>query len=187
VIVRASVAKRVITPAMPVLATLLLSWYVYESAWRIDNAAIHQGLAFAAGILLFAAIVFGPLLVYPMANFRGAAISERILACLITPFFWNAKEVVRVAEYFTVAESLYYGLNPLFLGVLAAVLFQIGLAEMACRRRLKKRNELSAPAFSPAAAIAIALGLIAVFVFNLWGMGVHWWYVYQEGYKALFQ
>jgi hypothetical protein len=186
VIVKASITKRMIVPALPVMIMMLVSWFAYEYAWRIDSAVIHRGLAFAAGILLFAVIAFGPMLVYPMAYFRGAVVGERILACMITPIFWNVKEVVRVTEYFTVGESLYYGLNPLFLGLLAVVLFQIGLAEIICRRRLQKRDKISLLVFRPAAVVAMVVGAAGVFIFNLWGMGVHWFYVYQEGYNALF-
>jgi len=33
---------------------------------------------------------------------------------------------------------------------------------------------------------AIASGPLAVFVLMIWGEGVHWFYIYQEGYKLFF-
>jgi hypothetical protein len=34
--------------------------------------------------------------------------------------------------------------------------------------------------------IAIMAGLGALFLMSFWGEGVHWFYVYMQGYKALF-
>ena len=183
---RPSFFKRVISPAGIPLLTLILSWIVYENTWRTDIIWLRQGLSFVSGVVMFMSIGLGPLLVYPMAFSRKAGPAERVAACLITPILWDLKEIIRVTEFFTLGESIYYGFNPLFLGLMAASLFQIGLMETLCRWRKMRGDSTMRSLVWRAPAVAMFLGLAGVFVFLVWGMGVHWFYLYQEGYKVLF-
>ncbi len=112
--------------------------------------------------------------------------AERIIACLITPLVWNLKEMVRVSEFFTLGETLYYGLNTVFLLAVFSALGQMGLCELICCWRLGKRSEEPVKVFSPAPVIAILVGLAALYVCLLWGLGVHFFYIYIEGYRAIF-
>jgi len=32
----------------------------------------------------------------------------------------------------------------------------------------------------------VVFALAALYVILIWGVGVHWFYIYQEGYKAIF-
>jgi hypothetical protein len=169
-----------------VLVIMAASAILYNQAWRIDNDTIHQLTAYIAGLVLFASIGYGPLYVYPTAFFRGASLGERVLASLVTPLVWNLKEVVRVSEVFTWGESLYYGLNPIFLLCLSVATVQMGVCEMVCRWLRNRRIQESARIVTPASLIAVIAGLAGVGLFIGWDMGVHWFYIYQEGYKALF-
>ena len=178
--------KRVISPAGVPLLTLIVSWVVYENAWRIDIVWLRQMLSFLSGIVMFVSLGFGPFIVYPMAFSRNAGPAERVTPCLITPILWDLKEVIRVTEFFTTGESIYYGFNPLFLGLMAASLFQMGLMEALCRWRTRWGGSDMGKVVWPAPAVAMFLGLAGVFVFLVWGMGVHCFYIYQEGYKVLF-
>ncbi len=159
---------------------------LYDQSWRIDNDAVHQWTAYLAGIVLFLSIGFGPLYVYPRAFFRGASLAERVLASLATPVVWNIKEIIRVSRIFTWGESVYYGLNPLFLQCLCACALQMGLCEIACRRARKGKNAPGAPVVTAGPLLAIALGVGGTFLLFVWGKGVYAFYIFQEGYKALF-
>ena len=181
-----SVFKRVISPAGVPLITFALSWVVYENAWRIDILWLRQVLSFLSGIVMFVSIGFGTLLVYPIAFSRNAGPAERVAACLITPILWDLKEIIRVTEFFTLGESIYYGFNPVFLGLVAATLFQMGFMEALCRWRTRWGGSNIRSVVWPAPAVTMFLGLSGVFLFLAWGVGVHWFYIYQEGYKALF-
>jgi len=165
---------------------MLASWLIHSGSWKIQDDGLRHWVAFAAGILLFVSIGHGALLVYPMAFFRGATVGERIVACLITPFLWNIKEIIRVSEFFTWGESLYYGLNSAFLPAVLGGLGQMGLCELLCRWRLRRQGRWPARVVTATPLLAILLGLGALFVFLVWGQGVHWFYIYMEGYKALF-
>lgn len=183
---RQSFMRRVASPALTVLILMAASAIFYDQSWRIGNDALHQLTAYVFGLVLFASIGFGPLYVYPKAFFRGASGPERILASLVTPAVWNAKEMVRVSEFFTWGESLYYGLNTVFLLSLCAGAVQMGLCEMACRWARNRKIPESFSVVTPASVIAVLAGLAGVGFLFVWGMGVHSFYIYQEGYKALF-
>jgi hypothetical protein len=165
---------------------MAVSEILYGQSWRIGNDTLHQLTAYIFGLVLFATIGFGPLYVYPRTFFRGASGLERILACLVTPVAWNAKEVVRVSEFFTWGESLYYGLNTIFLLCLCAGAIQMGLCEIACRWVHNRKVSEPVSVVTPASVIAVLAGLAGVSVLFVWGAGVHSFYIYQEGYKALF-
>jgi hypothetical protein len=177
---------RAVLPAAAVLSVWAAGTLVYCHSWRIDNDSLHQWTAYLSGLILFASIGFGPLYVYPRAFFLGASARERVLASLATPVAWNVKEIVRVSEFFTWGESLYYGMNTIFLLSLSAAAIQMGLCEMACRRLRNRRLSEHAPVATPAPVIAVLAGLVGVGVLFVWGQGVHSFYIYQEGYKALF-
>ena len=183
---RQSFMRRAVAPALTVLIVMAASALIYDRAWRIGNETIHQLTAYVFGVVLFASIGFGPLYVYPRAFFRGAGPMERILASLVTPVVWNVKEVLRVSEHFTWGESLYYGLNPIFLLCLCVGAVQMGLCEIACRWLLNRRASEPVAVLTPAPLVSVLLGLAGTGVLFAWEGGVHWFYIYQEGYKALF-
>ncbi|MCJ7685822.1 MAG: hypothetical protein MUO68_16190, partial [Desulfobacteraceae bacterium] len=101
---------RFIFPVLIVLAVMCFSKIFYNVSWKIDSPQIHWLVAFISGLTLNLSITFGASVVYPLAYFNGARPVERIIACLITPLVWNGWEIIRVTEFFTLGESLYYGL-----------------------------------------------------------------------------
>lgn len=172
-------------PVGVVGVAMAASFIIYNNAWRIDNDFLHQLLANVFAWVLFLSIGIGALLVYPMAYSRGAALGERVLAALAVPVIWAGKEVVRVADAFTWGEALYFVLNPLIIVVFCAVIAEMGFCEILCRRARKKRGEAISVVTYPA-LLALCGGLsIALAIFG-WGFGVHSFYIFQEGYKALF-
>lgn len=181
-----SFVRRAVLPAMTVLVVMLASLILYSHAWRIENDAVHQLIAYVSGVVLFVSIGFGPLYAYPRAFFRGASGSERILASLVTPVAWDVKEILRVSEYFSWGESLYYGLNTIFVLCLCVAAAQMGICEMVCRAVHNRRVSEPVSVVTPASLIPVLGGLLGVGAFFLWGGGVHAFYIYQEGYKALF-
>jgi hypothetical protein len=181
-----SLAARLLMPAGIVLLLMGASAWVYDASWRIDHGPLRSAVAFLSGILLWLSIGNGALLAYPMARFRGAGLGERAVACLASPVIWNIKEMVRVSEFFTAGESIYYGLNSLFLLAVIGAFAQMGLCELLCRRRLRSAGQWHGRVATWPPVMAIVAGLSALFLMSYWGDGVHWFYVYMQGYKALF-
>ncbi len=183
---KASFTKRFVFPVAIVLITMLASLKIYNASWRIDNDSLHQAVAFICGIVNIGIIWFGASIVFPWAYFRGAGTAERVVGSLTTPVIWDLMEIVRVTEFFTLGESFYYGLNSMFLVTVAMTMAQMGLWEMICRYIGKIKGVATVNIVSPGPVISIVLGIVGIYVFLIWGVGVHWFYIYQQGYKALF-
>ena len=177
--------KRFILPVLTVFIVLAASYIVYHLSPKIGNYTLFQILANISAFLIFLTLWFGVLYVYPKAYFRGASPLERIIASVITPFIWATKEVIVLTGVYSFWESIYFYLNPVSFWVFCTVLAEIGLSEILCRRNLKKKGEkikvLSVPAL-----VALILGVGNFLFALLWDVGVHHFYFFQEGYKALF-
>lgn len=183
-----SFSKRSMIPVAIVLATMIVTSIIYfHLAWRIsiDNP-IRPLVTTLSSWVLFISIGFGALYIYPKGFFGGACIVERSAACLVTPVVWNLKEMVRVSEFFTLGETLYYGLNTAFLLAFFGTLGLMGLSELICRRKLNKLSEEPVKVLTPVPVLAMFAGLAALYICLLWGLGVHFFYIYIDGYRALF-
>jgi len=178
--------KRFIVPAGIILVAAVISWLAYSNSGAIRNDKIHWVIAYLSGLILFLTLGFGTFFVYPFMYFRGAGVNERIVASLVTFIAWTFKELIRVSEYFTPGETLYYGLSSIFILILLGTLGQMGICELMCRKIAKKRVSETIKVITPLPVIAIVTALLALFILLVWGGGVHWFYIYMEGYKSLF-
>jgi hypothetical protein len=177
--------KRFVSPVLSVFIVMSLSWAVYMLSPRIPCFTLFQIVAIVSGIVLFVSLGLGALYVYYVSYVRGAGLTERIIAALINPLIWTTKEVAVIGSIYTVPEALYYYLNPVNLLLMGAAVAEMGAAELLVRRRLKVDGSLSRVITVPAVA-AIAIGIAWVAFMFLWDLGVHHFYIFQEGFKALF-
>ncbi|MBI9075961.1 MAG: hypothetical protein JEZ02_11150 [Desulfatibacillum sp.] len=170
-------------PAAAVLGVMVASKILYNLPWPDFALTLHKPATFHFGITLNLAIAFGPSVIYPLGRFRGVLPRACILASLLTPVIWIIWETINFSACFSLGESLYYSLNPLFLTTLTFMALQMGLWETVYRFRRRKTEGL-ALVVRPVLAVLVSLGLF--YVFALWEMGQNWFYFYQSGYKALF-
>lgn len=179
-----SFSKRFIIPVCSLLVVAIVSYIGYNYSYKIPNPGVYHLLASISGLLLILSIVFGPIRVYPATYRRGSGAIERVVACLIIPLIYMTKEVLVLTGIYTPGEALYFYINPVHIAIFAFVFLQIGILEMTGRRRLKKLGEKIRVFNIPAViSIVVSVGVIA---FLLRGIGVYAFYLFQEGYKALF-
>ncbi|MBN1636743.1 MAG: hypothetical protein JW920_09520 [Deltaproteobacteria bacterium] len=183
---KTSYTRRIVMPAAVVLVVMALSFIVYGSAWRIDSYALHRFVSHLSAVVLFISIGFGPLLVYPVAYFRGAGVGERIYASLIPPIIWLVKELIRVSEFFTFGETMYFIFNPLNIMIFIGAFGLMALSELFCRRSMKKRTGKPEKVITVLPVFAICTAIAGLYIFMIWGGGVHMFYIYMKVYKALF-
>jgi len=177
--------KRFILPVLTVFLVMVISWIVYNLAWRIDTHFIHQTLATISGTLLFVSVTFGALFIYPLAYFRGASLTERVAASLINPFLWATKECFRLLTSFTFFESLYYYFNPLTLWLLCGVFAQMGLVEIICRKKMKNQGH-EITVMHPAALAVLSVSLFLVIFLYAWGQGENIYVIFLEWFRKFF-
>jgi hypothetical protein len=177
--------KRFISPVLSLLLLMICSWIVYNLAWRLDNHSIHRALALIFGTLFFLSVAFGAAIIYPLTFFRGASLKERIIASSVIPLIWMTKECARLFISFSFLECLYYYLNPLNIWLLCGLCVEMGMAEMICRFRLRKRGE-DVKVFVPLAAGAICVGLFIGIMMFILGEGETFYARYLELYRFFF-
>ena len=179
--------KRTGVPVLCVLLCWIGFHWIHFTDWHFSNGSVRLTVANLSAVLLFVSIGLGPSFVYPYAYLRGAGLLERIAGAFVTPGLWTLKEAYRVSEFFTIPEVLYYIVNSLFLVLYVYFIGQCGIWEMVCRRRLNRSESTRLNVVTPIPVLSILLMLAGTYVFFLWGLGVHFTYIYIDGYKALFQ
>jgi len=176
--------RRFLFPSLTILAVWALMEIAHAQAWKLGIPLITLLAAWTCGLGGFLLLFLSPLLMYPLAYSRNASLMERSLTAL-TPFLAECGFQTFIAsQIYTTGEALYYSLGPIFLVVLFANLSVMGVCEILCRLRIKSRHIIRVWTAGP--FIAILCGPVAVWVMLVWDGGVHWFYLYQEGYKFLF-
>jgi N-acetylglucosamine-6-sulfatase len=137
-----------------------------------------QGLV---GRLYFALLVAAPLLLYPLAWAKGAALGGRVALSLAPAGLWWLTEVGMRLRGHTLPEALWLAASPLNLAHLYALGVAIAAADAACRLVGRLRGGPRAPRRRGQLALVVAglvLGPLAVLGSVL---------PYLHGYRALFQ
>jgi len=177
---------RTFRPTAIAFAVMAGSYLGYQYSPQISHHFLHQAVANICAVLLFLSIGFSVYVVYPLSFWGGGPLSERAAFSLLNPVIWSVKEMFRVGQVFSATEALYFFLNPLNVGLYCFVAGGMGLCEILCRRSARKRGE-HVKVFTPLSLFALVGGFgLAVFILT-WGLGVHSFYIFQEGYKALFR
>ncbi len=178
----AQAPKRFLVPVAVNLLIAIGLYFLNAIELPTENRSLYQLLRNSFLILFYAEVwLSGAVFVYPYLYFRGASLPVRTLAAFVVPVAYILSEMVRVSEFFTWGESLYYGLSTMGLLTLSLQVGLLGLSEMLCRWRAGGQRVFT---LRPLAALLFMLA--AAYVLILWGAGVHWFYIYQEGYKLLF-
>ena len=176
--------KRLVIPIGTILLITLVTSIVYEHSWKLKDHAVLFKLTSYTTLLLFISIFFSPIYIYTVTFFKGAGLGERIAASLVPPVVWMVKEMIRIYTVFTLGESLYFGLNPMFIFLILFTFLQMGLSDLFCHWRLKRQAVATVKIFS-APTLALLGGsilLLILFITFLLQIGM----LYFDAYKGLF-
>jgi len=171
-------------PVFAVMIPLIVAFIIYFNSWRIENHTVHQFAAIASGLLMILGAMLGALLVYPLAYFREAKLSERIIAALVPGIAFVLYQIYIASGVFSFSESLYYGLNPVSITIFFLAFGFMGFCELVGRWMRKRRGEnIKVLTFVPIAAIAVML--TEFYAATIWRNGAHFFYAYVDIYMAL--
>jgi hypothetical protein len=170
--------QRIVVPTSIVLVTMFLSRLVYFHS--------SASVATLSGVVMFLSIGFGRFLIYPISFFRGATLNERMIGCFVAPVVWNGIEIYNASEAFTLAESVFYGLNIVFLGTVAGQFLSMGVCDFFCRWWLRGSRREGMSPISPFSVFASLLGIVGLYFVLLWREGAGMMYLFVKIYKALF-
>lgn len=170
--------ERIVVPTAIVLVTMILSRILYFNS--------SATVATLSGIVMFVSIGFGSFLIYPLSFVRGASLTERVIGCLVTPLVWNGIEMYNVGQAFTLAESLFYGVNILSIGTVAGQFLIMGICDLFCRWKWRGAGERDKRALSPFAVLACLSGILGIYLVLVWREGVGLHYLLIGLYKNIF-
>lgn len=182
---RQSIWMRFVFPAGLMLLIWLIQRISYTYFWQLGFPALQEAVAWACALGERIFVVLAPLGAYPLAYFRGARSWERLAAGFVPFLAGWLLEIYRTSGVFSPGETAYYALGSPFLVFAFQVLAMSGVAEIICRI-LSRRRGSQIKVWTPLPLAAIFSGLVVLFLMMLWGGGVHWFYLYQSGYRALF-
>ena len=144
---------------------------------RVDllSAAASHVLLPAGALARYAGmfVLAGP--IWWLLRRSAASRPWRVLGVLAGPTAYAISAAWHLGHWFPTGQALYYALNPLTLAAIGSSTAMAALGEMIWRRR------------PTAGLIVLSLaGWAVLYATVLWDGGVHWFYVYQQGFAALF-
>lgn len=169
------------------LAADLLLAFIIRQPFPFANSGFYRPTMnlLARGRIL--SLLGGGLIIYPILFFRGATQRERVLGSLVLPLAYLITAIIRATAFFPLGEALYYGLNTITVGSIFLQIALIGFADVVCRWWKRRKDGRPRSIIGRPHIAAILLGALAGFLILVWNGGEAWFYLYQQGYRLLFQ
>jgi hypothetical protein len=181
-----SLARRLLFPIALVTGLMVASSQVYDFARTVENPALHRGLAHAGAAAMFVSIWLGAFIAHPIAYFRGARFSERLLAGVATSVVWSTTVLARFIGIYSPGEFTFLFFHHLVLGAPVVSLLCTAISEIVCRAVARRRTgDTSIRVFAWQSTLTLAVSLTLV-VTMLWKGGHTYYYWYMDLYTKLF-
>ena len=181
---KANFVPRLVIPVGLILGVVFLTSIAYEVSWRFKENQLLYPVFSVLTVIMFFSIFFPAFFIYPYTFFKGASPFERILASFIPLLVWMGKEVVRIGSVFSFGESLYFGLNPVFILLILFTLVQMGFCDPICRWRGRKHSTEKVRIFSRFSVILLLGSLLTLFLDLTYSLKIGFFYF--DLYKSLF-
>jgi hypothetical protein len=169
-----SFASRLLIPSGIGAAVFFALFLTYYTSWYVENRALHFLLTDVVGALYGVYLLFHAVILYPILYSRGASLYERIFGTLLVTCCWLIKEVVRMTEFYSLAESVFYLLMPTQASIVLLAMGFMAVSELICRRRDRKAGLPDIRVMTP--------GPVFFLLFAVAGMG----FILRRGGHAYF-
>lgn len=166
---------------------LVLNFISAHLGW-IENGWLYRLAMNAVHLLLYFFLMFNSIFVYRLMFIRGASLFERVAGSYVTPLAFVLKEIIRVSEFFSLGESLYYGLSPYPL--LSMMIGQVGLiaiSEMMCRYLYRKKFTADIRVITRIPVALTVISGVCTYFLLLWHLGDDAYWIHLAIYKLLFK
>jgi len=110
---------------------------------------------------------------------------ERISGTFLVTSCWLIKEVIRMTEFYSIAESVFYLLMPVQVGIILVAICFMAACELICRKIEKKKKALDIRVVTPVPVVFILLSLSGA-AFILRGGGLNYFFNFYDLYKMVF-
>jgi len=180
-----SFVKRFVIPVSIGLGVFLVLFRTYYASWYIEDRFLHWLLTDVVGALYGFYVMFNVVFIYPLLVKSGAGPTERVVGALVPTFVWCAKEVVRMADFFSFGESLFFLLFPVHFNIVLMAFGLMGICEIAIRAIEKRRGKAGIRVLTSVPVLAIA-AMVLMSVFTNHDGGVTYFFLYNDLYRWLF-
>ncbi len=180
-----SLISRFIVPAGLGITVFFTLFITYYASWYVENRILHFILTDVVGAIYGFYLLFHGLILYPILYFRGAALHERISGTLLVTCCWLVKEVIRMTEFYSVAESVFYLLMPVQAGIILLAIGFMAFSELICRNIDKKRKSPEIRVVTPIPIVLLVFSISGV-AFILRGNGILYFFNFYDLYKIVF-
>ncbi len=170
--------KRLAAALIPALSLLVGDVVITRFLGRVDllGESVYGVVMPGAALARYAGMFALAGLSWWLMRRLGAGRWWRVAALVSGPTAYAITAVWHMARWFPTGQAFYYAINPLTLAALGSSVAMVSVAEMFWRRRV----------VLPLVGAAVA-GWGVLFGTVLWHGGVHWFYIYQQGFEALFR
>jgi hypothetical protein len=185
---KSSFTRRFLIPAGTSLGIWLVINFLSTNLGWIQSAAQYRLAMNTLHVLLFIVIAFSSIAVYSQMFFRGASLIERVAGSYITPVAFFIKEIIRVSEFFSFGESLYYGLSPYpFLCLIIGQAGLMAICEMVCRYLYRRKSAAGIRVVTAVPVQIAAISLACIYFMALWHWGEDAYWIQLAIYKLIFK
>jgi hypothetical protein len=151
----------------------------------VENRVLHFLFTDIAGAIYGFFLLFHVLMLYPVLYFRGAGLPERISGSSLVVLCWLAKEVVRMTEFYSLAESVFYLLMPVQASICLLAICFMTTSELICRAIDRKRKNHDICVFSLLPVLFLVFSLCGI-AFIIRGGGIKYFFNFYDLYKIIF-
>jgi len=150
------------------------------------SVSVYRVVLNSEAVLRYVGIFVAVVCVWGVLRSHHAPRWVLALAILSGPLAYGVIEFVRTQAFFPPEQAAYYAINPIFVGAVGSQVACAAVAEFLWRWWGRRRSIDRGPLVSWPMLAAAVVGWGTLYVAVLWDGGIHWFYVYQQGFKALF-
>jgi len=167
------------------VSVFFILFITYYASWYVENRVLHFLLTDVVGAIYGFYLLFHVFILYPILYFRNATLPERISGSSLVLLCWLIKEVVRMTEYYSIAESVFYLLMPVQACTSLLVIGFMASSELICRKIERKSKNPDIRVVTPVPVMFLVFSLSGV-AFIIRGGGVKYFFNFYDLYKIIF-
>lgn len=175
-----------VVPAVIVLVTTALSAGLAGHPYALGEPRTYQIVMNVAVLARFFGMFVAVALVWGSLRSRQSPNWLLSVAVLSGPIAYAFTAALSAQQFFPLGQSLYYGINPMFVASVGSQCAIAALAEMGWRAWRRARQRTTDPAVTWRLVVVAVGGLLVLFLTVLWQGGVPYFFWYQQGYLFLF-
>jgi hypothetical protein len=185
---KSSFNRRFVIPAGTSLGIWLVLNFLSTNLGWIQNAEQYRLAMNTVHALLFIVISFSSIAVYSQMFFRGASLAERVIGSYITPGAFIIKEIIRVSEFFSFMEAIYYGMSPYpFLCLITGQVGLMAVCEMVCRYLYRRKSAAGIRVVTAVPVLMAIISFACIYFMSLWHWGEDAYWIQLAIYKLIFK